>query len=106
MLRVGVAVSVIYLAAVTFVFVQARDESARRAMFGHVAREVDRFFDDHGGYPRSLQELRVDSFPDGSSPDTVAGFRYSSDGRSFQLVSDPWLRRALAHAGYRGEPVP
>ncbi|HEX8312256.1 MAG TPA: hypothetical protein VF614_13120 [Chthoniobacteraceae bacterium] len=61
------------------------EESGQRALLAEVRKQLSIYHHDHGSYPRSLSQLQVTTFADGSTPETLRQFRYESNGSTYTL---------------------
>jgi hypothetical protein len=61
------------------------EESGQRQLLAEVRKQLSIYHHDHGSYPRSLSELQITTFGDGSTPETLRQFTYQSDGSTYTL---------------------
>ena len=64
---------------------RAAEESARRALFSEVLRNLDEYAFVNGKYPRTMEDLKITNFPEGSSLHMLSVMHYVSDGKSCEL---------------------
>jgi len=79
----GAAIGVVR--SVMGVTARIAEDSAQRALFREVIAQLDAYANANGKYPNTITELSITNYQDGSTPQMLTCFQYTTDGNSYEL---------------------
>ena len=68
----------------------AAGESAQRALFAEVVKNLHEYAEANHKYPETINALNITNYQDGSSPSMLSFFQYTSDGYSCPFGERVW----------------